>query len=118
MFVADRGNSRVQIFDQKGKRLDEWRRFARPEVMFIENDMLYVTDSQSGQKVNAPLQERDPIGSIKDGIVRYFIPDTANPQSNSSGAVAIGVNQRGDVYTADIFGEAGGHAHMLKRYVR
>ena len=47
-----------------------------------------------------------------------FIPDTANPQSNSSGAVAIGVDQRGDVYTADIFGEAGGHAHMLKKYAR
>jgi len=118
IFVADRGNSRVQIFDQNGTRLDEWRQFGRPEVMTIKNDMLYVTDSQSGQRVNAPFRRGIRIGSVDDGIVRYFIPDTANPQSNSSGAVAIGVDQRGDVYTADIFGEAGGHAHMLKRYMR
>src|SRR5262245_14940993 len=118
IFVADRGNSRVLIFDQNGTLLDEWRQFARPEVMTIKNDMLYVTDSQSGQRVNAPYRRGIRIGSVNDGIVRYFIPDTANPQSNSCGAVAIGVDQRGDVYTADIFGEAGGHAHMLKKYVR
>jgi len=118
IFVADRGNSRLQIFDQNGTRLDEWRQFGRPEVMTIKNDMLYVTDSQSGQRVNAPYRRGIRIGSVNDGIVRYFIPDTANPESNSSGAVAIGIDRRGDVYTADIFGEAGGHAHMLKKYVR
>ena len=118
IFVADRGNSRLQIFDQNGTRLDEWRQFGRPEVMTIKNDMLYVTDSQSGQRVNAPYRRGIRIGSVDDGIVRYFIPDTANPESNSSGAVAIGIDRRGDVYTADIFGEAGGHAHMLKKYVR
>ena len=117
IFVANRGNSHVNL-DQNGTRLDEWRQVARPEVMAIKNDMLYVTDSQSGQRVNAPSQRGIRIGSVNDGIVRYFIPDTANPQSNSSGAVAIGVNQRGDVYTGDIFGEAGGHARMLKKYVR
>jgi hypothetical protein len=68
--------------------------------------------------VNAPYRRGIRIGSVDDGIVRYFIPDTANPESNSSGAVAIGIDRRGDVYTADIFGEAGGHAHMLKKYVR
>ena len=118
IFVADRGNSRVQIFDQNGKLLDEWRQFGRPEVMTIKNDMLYVTDSQSGERANAPFRRGVRVGSVKDGIVQYFIPDTANPQSNSSGAVAIAVDKRGDIYTADIFGEAGGHAHMLKKYAR
>jgi sugar lactone lactonase YvrE len=118
IFVADRGNSRVQIFDRDGKLLDEWRQFGRPEVMTIKNDMLYVTDSQSGDKVNAPFKRGIRIGSVKDGVVRYFIPDSGNPNSNSSGAVAIAVDKRGDVYTADIFGEAGGHEHMLKKYVR
>jgi hypothetical protein len=32
--------------------------------------------------------------------------------------VTIAVDRKGDVYTADIFGEAGGHAHMLKKYAR
>src|SRR5262249_50000752 len=29
LFVADRGNMRIQIFDQEGKFLDEWRQFSR-----------------------------------------------------------------------------------------
>jgi sugar lactone lactonase YvrE len=118
IFVADRGNSRVQIFDQEGTLLDEWRQFGRPEVMTIKNDMLFVTDTQSGDRVNAPFKRGIRIGSVNDGIVRALIPDTANPRSNSSGAVAIAVDNPGAVYTADIFGEAGGHAHMLKKYVR
>src|ERR1700682_3809360 len=30
LFVADRGNSRIQIFDQEGRFLDQWKRFGRP----------------------------------------------------------------------------------------
>ena len=72
IFVADRGNSRVQIFDQNGTLLDQWRQFGRPEVMTIKNDMLYVTDSQSGQRLNAPYRRGIRIGSVNDGIVRYI----------------------------------------------
>jgi hypothetical protein len=50
----------IVIFDQNGTRLDEWRQFGRPEVMTIKNDMLYVTDSQSGQPVNAPCGDAGP----------------------------------------------------------
>jgi sugar lactone lactonase YvrE len=118
LFVSDRGNSRVQIFDQEGKVLDEWRQFGRPEVMFIDrNDLLYVTDSQSNAKTNVPYKKGIRVGSTKDGVVRYFIPDTAATES-SSGAVAIAVDAKGSIYTADVFGMAGGFSRMLKKYVR
>jgi hypothetical protein len=87
-------------------------------VIAIKDDMLYVTDSQSGDRANAPYKRGIRAGSTKDGVVKYYIPDTANPKSNSSGAVAIAVDGKGSIYTADIFGEAGGHAHMLKKYVK
>src|SRR5262249_47668555 len=48
LFVADRLNSRVQIFDQDGTFLAEWRQFGRPSGLFIDkHDVLYVADSQS-----------------------------------------------------------------------
>ena len=30
LFVADRGNARIQIFDQNGRYLTEWKQFGRP----------------------------------------------------------------------------------------
>ena len=48
LFVADRGNNRIQIFDQDGKLLDQWKQFGKPCSIFIDkNDVLYVTDSDS-----------------------------------------------------------------------
>ena len=48
LFVADRGNNRIQIFDQDGKFLDQWKQFGKPCGIFIDkNDVLYVADSDS-----------------------------------------------------------------------
>src|SRR6185503_12041895 len=48
MFVGDRANNRIQIFDQDGKFLDQWKQFSRASGIYIDrNDVLYVTDSES-----------------------------------------------------------------------
>jgi streptogramin lyase len=36
LFVGDRGNNRIQIFDQQGTFLDEWKQFGRPSGIYIE----------------------------------------------------------------------------------
>ena len=47
LFVADRGNNRIQIFSQDGKLLDTWSQFGRPVGLWIDKkDTLYVTDAQ------------------------------------------------------------------------
>ena len=54
LFVGDRENNRIQIFDQDGKLLDEWRQFGRPSGIFImKDDTIYVTDSESGPDTGA-----------------------------------------------------------------
>jgi hypothetical protein len=41
LFVADRANNRIEIFDQDGKFIAEWRQFGRPSGLFIDkNDVL------------------------------------------------------------------------------
>ncbi len=48
LFVADRSNNRVQVFDQEGKFLTETKAFGRPSGVYIDkNDNLYVADSES-----------------------------------------------------------------------
>ena len=54
LFVADRNNNRIQIFDQDGKFLDSWTQFSRPSGISIDkNDMIYVVDSESGSVAKA-----------------------------------------------------------------
>ena len=36
LFVADRGNSRIQIFDQDGKITPQWPQFGRPSGLYID----------------------------------------------------------------------------------
>ena len=93
LFVADRGNNRIQIFDQDGEFLAEWRQFGRPSGVFIDgNDVIYVADSQSDEKRNPGFKQGIRIGSAKDGKITAFIPDAettnalegtaADPQGN------------------------------------
>jgi sugar lactone lactonase YvrE len=77
LFVADRGNNRIQIFDQDGRYLTEWKQFGRPSGVYIDkNDNLYVSDSQSDAKTNPGFGQGIRIGSAKDGRVTGYIPET------------------------------------------
>jgi hypothetical protein len=74
LFVADRPNSRIEIFDQDGNLLAEWKQFGRPSGLAIDkNDMLYVTDTQT-TKDRPGFENGIYIGSAKDGKVTGFIP--------------------------------------------
>ncbi len=97
LFVGDRGNSRVLIFDQSGSFLDEWKQFGRPSGMFIDaNDLLYVADSSSSNsaRINPGLDEGIRVGHVDDGRIIVFIED---PDGNGSqeGVVA---DRDGNIY--------------------
>ena len=114
LFVADRGNNRVQIFDQNGTFIAEWKQFGRPSGIFIRNDMLYIADHQSDEKTNPGFTKGIRIGSVKDGKVTAFIPDA--PTGTQEG---VAVDAQGNVYgslTGGPTGAVGGAA--LKKYVR
>jgi DNA-binding beta-propeller fold protein YncE len=88
LFVADRGNNRIQIFDQDGKFLAEWRQFGRPSGIAIRDDILYATDSESNDHINAPFRQGIRIGSVKDGKVTAFIT-SSDPKSEMPEGVAV-----------------------------
>jgi sugar lactone lactonase YvrE len=108
LFVADRSNNRIQIFDQDGTFIDAWTQFGRPSGLFIDQqDTLYVADSQSGEKYNAPFRQGIRIGGASDGRVTAFIRD-----SGPGAPEGLAADEQGNVF--------GGFIEMqtLKKYVR
>ena len=94
LFVADRSNNRIQIFDKNMNYVDDWRHFGRPSgIWILKDDTLIVSDSESNYEGFRPAEfgpskpgENIPrnggwkngvrIGSAKDGSLKYFIPGT------------------------------------------
>src|SRR5258707_15624849 len=76
VYVADRANDRIQIFEPDGKFIAEWKQFGRPsDVAIDKNDMIYVADSQSTPSNNPGFKQGIRIGSGKDAKVTAFIPE-------------------------------------------
>ena len=105
LFVGDRANSRIQIFDQEGGHLATWTQFGRPSGLFIDaNDVLYSADSESNLQRNAGWKRGIRIGSARDGWVTAFIPDPEPDPDHSatSGAEGVAVDAAGNVYGAEV----------------
>jgi len=119
LFVADRGNVRLQVFDQDGKFLEETKAFSRLSGIFItKDDTLYGADSESSPTSHPGGWKRGiRIGSAKDCTVRYLIPDPENPDpatttAGTSAAEGVAVDAKGNVYGAEVGPKA------LKKYVK
>jgi DNA-binding beta-propeller fold protein YncE len=85
LYVADRSNNRIQIFDQTGKFLNQWTNFGTPWGLFIKGDLIYVVD---GTANNCLL-----IARTKDGKVLEKIEGLSNPTAvtvDSTGAIYVG----------------------------
>ena len=55
LFVGDRQNNRIQIFDQDGNYIDQWLQFSRPSGVFIDkNDIIYVANFEFGIRFEEP----------------------------------------------------------------
>lgn len=115
LFVGDRGNNRIQIFDQEGRFLEQWKQFSRPSGLYIDrHDTLYVADSESGSvaKNHADWKRGIRIGSATDGSLRAFIPDPHEDATGTSAAEGVAVDIDGNVYGAEVGPRA------LKKYVK
>jgi streptogramin lyase len=115
LFVGDRGNDRIKIFDQSGKLLDTWYQFSRPSGIFIDaQDRIYVADSESGSvaPTRKDWKRGIRIGSAKDGTVTAFIPDPNENPPSTSAAEGVAVDAAGNIYGAEVGPRA------LKRYVK
>lgn len=106
LFVGDRHNARVQIFDFDGNHIDQWTQFGRPSGLYIDkNDILYSADSESntGFRRNPGWERGIRIGSAITGWVTGFIPDPIQGyMRGTSVAEGVTADEAGNVYGAEV----------------
>ena len=117
VFIADRGNTRIQIFDQAGKFIAQWHQFGNPSgIAFSINDedLIYVFDSESDNHDNPGFEQGIRIGDALEGWVKYFIMDQGgDPRvTTGSGAEFGTVDKYGNVFGGEP------RPRVLRKYVK
>ena len=108
LFVADRGNRRIQIFDQNGTHLDTWYQFSRISGLAIAaDDTLYAIDSESDDNYNPGWRKGLRVGSARTGEVWYFVPEHVSKQASGMGGFGsmgegVTVDAQGVVYAGEV----------------
>jgi DNA-binding beta-propeller fold protein YncE len=104
IFVADRGNLRIQIFDQDGNFLDQWTQYGRPSGIAIDkHGTIYVAGIQSGIRV----------GNTNDGKLTALIPPPKqDPGHGGMGPEGVAADDDGSVYGAEV------NRKMVVKYVK
>ena len=117
IFVGDRGNNRIQIFDQDGKSLTTpWTQFGKPSgIAFDSKDQIYVADSESDDVQNpGGWEEGIRIGDARTGWINAFIlyPWGDPRQTAGDGAEFVAIDRDGNVYGGEP------RPKRLQKYVR
>ncbi|HDZ09512.1 peptidyl-alpha-hydroxyglycine alpha-amidating lyase family protein [Pseudohongiella sp.] len=104
LWVADRGNHRLEIFDQDGNYLESRYMFSRVSGIFItDDDMLYAIDSESSPTNHVGWRNGVRIGHIDHDHVTGFIPPFEREDRVYQGTAGEGVavDADGNVFAAE-----------------
>jgi len=103
LWVADRGNHRIEIFDQDGNYLESRYQFSRPSGLFIKGDTVYVIDSESGPLNHPNWHDGVRIGPVGEDRVTGFIPpfDREDRVYQGTAGEGVAVDADGNVYAAE-----------------
>ncbi len=115
VFVADRSNNRIQIFDQQGNFLAQWTQFGRPSgIFFDENDRIFVADSESDDVQNPGWEMGIRIGDAASGwVTEFHLFPGGDPRSTAgNGAEFVAVDRAGNMYGGEP------SPRNLQKYVR
>jgi DNA-binding beta-propeller fold protein YncE len=103
LWVADRGNHRLEIFDQEGKYLESRYLYGRVSGFFIRNNLVYAIDSESGPLNHANWRNGVRIGPLDEDRITAFIPPFEREDRVYQGTAGEGVavDADGNVYAAE-----------------
>ena len=124
VYVADRENHRVQVFDADGKHVTQWQNMAKPCGLYIDpkSQLCYIGElgAAIGPNMGAPgLGPRVSIYTL-DGKVQARLGDTG-PGEEPGRFIAphgIGLDSRGDIYVGEVSWTASGQYETPQRELR
>jgi sugar lactone lactonase YvrE len=98
LYIADRGNQRVQVLDKEGNFITRWSQFGKPSAIAIDDKgHIYVADGMSDAHWNPGWERGIRVGDLKTGWVKAFIPDIEIPAG--AGTEFLGVDPKGTIYS-------------------
>ncbi|MGD8323134.1 MAG: peptidyl-alpha-hydroxyglycine alpha-amidating lyase family protein [Gammaproteobacteria bacterium] len=104
LWVADRGNHRLEIFDQQGNYLESRYMYGRISGLFItRDDIVYAIDSESSPTVHAGWRNGVRIGPVQADRITAYIPPFEREDRLDQGTAGEGVavDADGNVYAAE-----------------
>jgi len=103
LWVADRGNHRLEIFDQDGTYLESRYMYGRISGFFIRGNLLYAIDSESGPLNHPNWRDGVRVGPLHDDRITAFIPPFERDDRVYQGTAGEGVavDADGNVYAAE-----------------
>ena len=99
MFVVDRSNHRIQIFDQDLNYIDSYYSHGRTSAVAIHDGMLYTSDSTTQWASHPGWLPGVRIGPVNEDRVTGFVPPHGHPTRPlgvSGGGIAVDAN--GTIY--------------------
>ena len=123
VYVADRQNNRIQVFDQDGNFIAAWTQFGQPSSVYVDTrDNIYVgatyQDPVRGPGMGPTAGANDRaivIGNAITGKLEYLIPDPGDLSKmtdTGTSASGIAVDDQGSIYAADV------GFNNLRKYVK
>ena len=103
LWVADRGNHRIEIFDQDGNYLESRYSYGRISGIFIEDEIVYAIDSESSPTNHPNWRNGVRIGPVDGDYITAFIPPFERESRVYQGTAGEGVavDADGNVYAAE-----------------
>jgi sugar lactone lactonase YvrE len=103
LWVADRGNHRIEIFDADGKYLESRYSYGRISGIFIRGNTVYAIDSESGPLNHPNWRNGVRIGPLDEDRITAFIPPFEREDRVYQGTAGEGVavDAEGNVYAAE-----------------
>ncbi len=104
LWVADRGNHRLEIYDQNGNYLESRYQYGRISDVFItEDQMVYAIDSESNRLRHINWRNGVRIGPVDRDALVGFIPgwDSDSRPNHGVAGEGVAVDADGNVYVAE-----------------
>jgi DNA-binding beta-propeller fold protein YncE len=103
LWVADRGNHRIEIFDQNGTYLESRYMYGRVSGIFIKGNTVYAIDSESGPYNDPNRRDGVRIGALDEDRITGFIPpfDRDDRVYQGTAGEGVAVDADGNVYAAE-----------------
>lgn len=106
VYVADRENHRIQIFDADGAYLDQWNNMHRPCGLCIHGDVVYVGQLPSHLAVNESYPNIGACVSVHDlsgrQLARIGEPHAGLGPGQYTAPHGIAVDSHADVYVGEV----------------